>query len=154
MKNEFNVYIKFFFFFDCVLKFNLINSNYRQSWEQQPVHIKRKDSDYYKFLLSTPMMDTILREQHVLFTKNVDVTSYTNGMRETHNPPGRALPSIVWDFFGNDCSIRMLNPQTFVPQLHDLNGKNLYYFHIYTNFFFISLFSLASLKILNFKFII
>lgn len=69
------------------------------------------------------MLDTILREQHVLFTKNLDVTSYTNGIRETHNPPGRALPSIVWDFYGNDCSIRMLNPQTFVPQLHDLNGK-------------------------------
>lgn len=92
------------------------------SWEQQPVHIKRKDPDYYKFLLSTPMLDTILREQHVLFTKNLDVTSYTNGIRETHNPPGRALPSIVWDFYGNDCSIRMLNPQTFVPQLHDLNA--------------------------------
>lgn len=30
---------------------------------------------------------------------NLDVTSYTNGARETHNPPGRALPFTVWDFY-------------------------------------------------------
>ena len=73
--------------------------------------------------MSTPLLDSILRENHVLFTKNIDVTSYTDGVRETHNPPGRALPSIVWDYYENGCSIRMLNPQTFIPQLHELNGN-------------------------------
>ena len=73
--------------------------------------------------MSTPMLDSILRENHVLYTKNIDVTSYSDGVRETHNQEGRALPSTVWDFYSNSCSIRMLNPQTFIPQLHNLNGN-------------------------------
>ncbi len=33
--------------------------------------------------------------------------------RETHDPEGRAHPPVVWDFYNNGCSIRMINPQTF-----------------------------------------
>ena len=41
--------------------------------------------------------------QHVLFTKNLDVTSYADGKRETHNPDGRAYAPVVWDFYNNGC---------------------------------------------------
>lgn len=41
------------------------------------------------------------------------MTSYSDGQRETHNPEGRAYAPVVWDFFNNGCSLRMLNPQTF-----------------------------------------
>ena len=33
------------------------------------------------------------------FTTNIDLTSYVDGVRHTHNPTGRATPSIVWEFF-------------------------------------------------------
>uniref|UniRef100_A0A8C4ZB05 Bifunctional lysine-specific demethylase and histidyl-hydroxylase n=1 Tax=Gadus morhua TaxID=8049 RepID=A0A8C4ZB05_GADMO len=49
----------------------------------------------------------------VQYGVNLDVTSYTNGKRDTHNPPGRALPFSVWDFYSSGCSLRMLNPQAF-----------------------------------------
>ena len=26
---------------------------------------------------------------------------------------GRVFPAVLWDFYNNGCSIRMLNPQTF-----------------------------------------
>lgn len=76
-------------------------------------------------------------QEDVQYGVNLDITSYTNGMRETHNPPGRALPYTVWDFYKvtdppstfvsnlgdcplltsslpqSGCSIRMLNPQAF-----------------------------------------
>lgn len=87
------------------------------------MHVKRNKSDYYKWIVSTCILDKILRDNHILFTKNIDITSYFNGVRETHNPSGRAFPSVVWDYYLNDCSVRMLNPQTFIPQLHALNGK-------------------------------
>lgn len=38
-------------------------------------------------------------QDNVQYGVNLDVTSYTNGKRETHNPPGRALPYTVWDFY-------------------------------------------------------
>lgn len=38
-------------------------------------------------------------QENVQYGVNLDVTSYTNGKRETHNPPGRALPYTVWDFY-------------------------------------------------------
>ena len=38
-------------------------------------------------------------QDDVQFGVNLDVTSYINGKRDTHNPPGRALPYTVWDFY-------------------------------------------------------
>ena len=60
------------------------------SFEKRPIHIKRGQPDYYKHLLSTKVFDNMLRDQTVLFGKNLDVTSYSDGKRETHNPEGRA----------------------------------------------------------------
>ncbi|XP_015114225.1 ribosomal oxygenase 1 [Diachasma alloeum] len=95
---------------------------FRNNWEKAPLHIKRNRPSYYKLLMSTPQIDDILRRYHILFTKNLDITAYVNGKRETHNPEGRALPSVVWDYYANGCSVRMLNPQTFIPKLHNLNA--------------------------------
>ncbi|KAL6442849.1 hypothetical protein ACFW04_002719 [Cataglyphis niger] len=99
-----------------------IKNFFTQHWEKTPIHIKRNKPDYYKWIISTPVLDKMLRDNHILFTKNIDITSYVDGLRETHNPPGRALPSVVWDYYRNGCSVRMLNPQTFISQLHALNA--------------------------------
>lgn len=101
-----------------------IETFFKQTWEKKILHLKRKEPNYYQNLMSTSMLDKILREKRVLFGKNIDITSYSNGTRETHTPDGatRAFPSIVWDYYLNDCSVRMLNPQTFIPQLHALNA--------------------------------
>ncbi|XP_076299257.1 bifunctional lysine-specific demethylase and histidyl-hydroxylase NO66 isoform X2 [Lasioglossum baleicum] len=101
---------------------------FEKHWEQTAVHIKRDSNNYYKLLMSTPMLDKILRESYIQFTKNIDITSYENGVRETHNPIGRAVPSVVWDYYANGCSVRMLNPQTYIPKLHSLNATLQEYF--------------------------
>ncbi|XP_073672603.1 ribosomal oxygenase 1-like [Garra rufa] len=88
-------------------------SFFRDEWEKKPILIQRQNPDYYKGLFSTAEFDCILRNDDVQFGVNLDVTSYTNGKRETHNPPGRALPYNVWDFYESGCSLRMLNPQAF-----------------------------------------
>lgn len=82
-------------------------------WEKKHLLIKRKTSNYMNGLFSTQDFDDIMRHQYVEFTKNLDVTSYSDGERQTHNPAGRAYPPVVWDYFSNGCSLRMLNPQTF-----------------------------------------
>uniref|UniRef100_A0A8D3DVL2 Bifunctional lysine-specific demethylase and histidyl-hydroxylase n=1 Tax=Scophthalmus maximus TaxID=52904 RepID=A0A8D3DVL2_SCOMX len=86
---------------------------FRDTWEKKPILVQRENPHYYKGLFSTAEFDRILREEDVQFGVNLDVTSYTNGKRETHNPPGRALPFTVWDFYKSGCSLRMLNPQAF-----------------------------------------
>ncbi|XP_077443542.1 ribosomal oxygenase 1 [Stigmatopora argus] len=86
---------------------------FRETWEKKPILAQRKNPDYYKGLFSTEEFDRILRQEDVQYGVNLDVTSYTKGKRETHNPPGRALPLTVWDFYENGCSLRMLNPQAF-----------------------------------------
>ncbi|XP_035735119.1 ribosomal oxygenase 1-like [Vespa mandarinia] len=105
-----------------------IDNFFESNWEKTPVHIKRNNCNYYKVLMSTPILDKILREHYILFTKNIDITSYFNGTRETHNPSGRAVPTVVWDYYLNGCSVRMLNPQTFLPRLHTLNATLQEYF--------------------------
>ncbi|XP_028997528.1 ribosomal oxygenase 1 isoform X2 [Betta splendens] len=86
---------------------------FRDTWEKKPILVQRKNPDYYKGLFSTAEFDRILRQEDVQYGVNLDITTYTNGKRETHNPPGRALPFTVWDFYENGCSIRLLNPQAF-----------------------------------------
>ncbi len=42
----------------------------------------------------------LFRLQHrIMFTDNIDVTTYENGRRETHNPVGRAFAPVVWDYY-------------------------------------------------------
>lgn len=63
------------------------------------------------------MIDQILWKHNIKFSKNIDITSYTNGERQTHNPLGRATADRVWGFFEQGFSVRLLNPQTFIPQV-------------------------------------
>uniref|UniRef100_A0A672GHK6 Bifunctional lysine-specific demethylase and histidyl-hydroxylase n=1 Tax=Salarias fasciatus TaxID=181472 RepID=A0A672GHK6_SALFA len=103
----------YFCLFQCSsshLSFLIIH---RDTWEKKPIFVQRKNPHYYKGLFSTAEFDRILREDDVQFGVNLDVTSYTHGKRETHNPPGRALPFTVWDFYESGCSLRLLNPQAF-----------------------------------------
>ncbi|XP_045769412.1 bifunctional lysine-specific demethylase and histidyl-hydroxylase NO66 [Maniola jurtina] len=100
-----------------------------QIWEKKPLHIARNKSRYYNEIISTPLIDSMLRNENIQFTKNIDITSYVDGKRETHNPEGRAHPHLVWDFYLNGCSIRLLNPQTYISQLHLLNATLQEFFH-------------------------
>lgn len=84
-----------------------------QYWETKPLCVKRTVANYYKHLLSSKKIDNILRHNALYYTRNVDVVSYENGKRETHNPEGRAVPSAVWDYYQNGCSVRILNPQSY-----------------------------------------
>uniref|UniRef100_A0A1B6GDQ5 Bifunctional lysine-specific demethylase and histidyl-hydroxylase n=1 Tax=Cuerna arida TaxID=1464854 RepID=A0A1B6GDQ5_9HEMI len=101
----------------------------RQNWEKRPLLIQRENNrNYFSELLSTPAIDAMLRENVVCFTKHLDITSYTDGVRETHNVLGRAQPNLVWDFYSNGCSVRLLNPQAFLPKIHALNATLQEYF--------------------------
>lgn len=98
-------------------------------WEKKPLHISRNKPTYYKEIISTPIIDDMLRNENIQFTKNIDITSYEDGKRETHNPEGRAYPHSVWDYYLNGCSIRLLNPQTYIPKLHLLNATMQEFFN-------------------------
>ena len=38
-------------------------------------------------------------QENIQFGVNVDVTTFSDGKRETHNPAGRAHAPVVWDFY-------------------------------------------------------
>ncbi|CAN0092926.1 unnamed protein product [Bubo scandiacus] len=84
-------------------------------WERAPLLVRRGDPGYYAGLFSTADFEAALRGGEVHFGTHLDVTSYAEGVRETHNPSGRALPAVVWDFYQNGCSLRLLSPQAFSP---------------------------------------
>ncbi|XP_053951676.1 bifunctional lysine-specific demethylase and histidyl-hydroxylase NO66 [Anastrepha ludens] len=98
-------------------------------WESGACLIKRKGSNYYSHLISFESIDQMLLKNHVEFTKNIDITSYENGERKTLNPVGRAMPPVVWDHYGQGCSVRLLNPHTFLRELFRLNTTLQEYFH-------------------------
>ncbi|XP_037813412.1 bifunctional lysine-specific demethylase and histidyl-hydroxylase NO66 isoform X2 [Lucilia sericata] len=106
-----------------------VDDFFAKYWEQKACLIKRQQSNYFGHLISFEAIDQMLLKNHVEFTKNIDVTSYKNGVRETLNPEGRAMPPVVWDHYGQGCSIRLLNPQTFLPGLFTLSTTMQEYFH-------------------------
>ena len=84
--------------------------------------IKRNQKDYYFGVFSTSYLDKILKERQLIFTKNIDLTIYDNDERKTHNPSGKAYPAVVWDYYQNGCSVRLLNPQTYSRSVWKLNS--------------------------------
>jgi len=97
-------------------------------WEQKPLLIKRHHLTYNDGWFSTNEMDDILRKHRVYFSVNLDVTSYRDGKRETHNPTGRAHAPVVWDYYENGCSVRFLNPQAFSHSVWKLTSLLQEYF--------------------------
>ncbi|XP_063696440.1 bifunctional lysine-specific demethylase and histidyl-hydroxylase NO66 [Culicoides brevitarsis] len=101
-------------------------------WEKKFLHVKRNDPKYYKHLMSVKSIDQMLRENHIQYTRNIDITSYINGQRVTKNPEGRAKSSEVWDFYEEGCSIRILNPQSYIDEVYKMNAQIQEYFHCMT----------------------
>lgn len=99
-------------------------------WEKKPKVIKRSSArDYYSSLLSVEIINSMLKENHLEYTKNIDVTSYRDGVRETHNPGGRAIVPAIWSYYDDGCSLRILNPQTFHQPIYKMNAKLQELFH-------------------------
>ncbi|XP_055923296.1 bifunctional lysine-specific demethylase and histidyl-hydroxylase NO66 [Eupeodes corollae] len=98
-------------------------------WEKAPCLIERNNPSYFSKLISFEMIDQMLINNHIEFTKNIDITSYKNGIRETLNPEGRAIPPVVWDHYSNGCSIRLLNPQTYLDGIFAMNSSLQEMFH-------------------------
>jgi lysine-specific demethylase/histidyl-hydroxylase NO66 len=82
-------------------------------WEKEAMLIKRSNFNFYKSWFSCSELDKILRCQNLDFTTNIDVTTYVNDEKKSHSPEGKAYAPIVWDFFQQGCSIRLLNPSTY-----------------------------------------
>lgn len=101
---------------------------FNSKWEKVPVRIRRNESSYYQDILTTQKLQTIFLENNLMYTRNVDVVSYTNNKRETHNAEGRAVPAALWDYYKNGCSIRILNPHTYCSKLHVLLASLQEYF--------------------------
>lgn len=43
-------------------------------------------------------------------------------------PVGRAVPSKLWDYYNDGCSIRVLNPQTYDENIHSIISNLQEYF--------------------------
>lgn len=82
-------------------------------WEKMPMLVRREDPDYNKSWFSCKEFDKILRNHKLEFTTNIDVVTYVDEQKQTHNKEGRAFAPLVWDFFHQGCSIRLLNPSTY-----------------------------------------
>ncbi|XP_034109529.1 bifunctional lysine-specific demethylase and histidyl-hydroxylase NO66 [Drosophila albomicans] len=102
---------------------------FQRYWEQNACQVVRRKANYFSHLMSFPMIEEMLLKNHLEFTTNIDITSYENGKRETHNPDGRAMPPTVWGYYSNGCSVRILNPSTYLVKLRALCTRLQEFFH-------------------------
>ncbi|CAH1402056.1 unnamed protein product [Nezara viridula] len=114
--------------FEKILGSISVDTFMSEYWEKGPVHIPCHTTNTFNSLISTERIDSVLRDRVVTFGKHLDVTSYSDGKRETHNLEGRANAHVVWDFYSNGCSIRLLNPQYFFHSVHCYNAMLQEYF--------------------------
>ncbi|EDX01220.1 bifunctional lysine-specific demethylase and histidyl-hydroxylase NO66 [Drosophila yakuba] len=106
-----------------------VNHFFDDFWEHTAFVVQRKNPHYYSKLISFKMIDEMLVRHRLDFTINVDVTTYKNGKRETLNPEGRALPPVVWGLYSEGCSIRILNPSTYLVGLRQVCSIMQEFFH-------------------------
>ncbi|KAJ8984383.1 hypothetical protein NQ317_003531 [Molorchus minor] len=101
---------------------------FERYWERETLFVGRNRASYYGNILTTEKLDGIFREFPLYYTRNVDVVSYENGIKEVHNEEGRVVASALYDFYSNGCSIRVLNPQTYDQKVHLLIATLQEYF--------------------------
>lgn len=65
--------------FEWLLNPISVNEFMGKYWEQKSLLIKRQQKNYFSHLISFEAIDQMLLNNHVEFTKNLDVTSYKNG---------------------------------------------------------------------------
>lgn len=97
-------------------------------WEQKALFVSRNQETYYHQILTTERLDGIFRDFPLYYTRNVDVVSYENGVKEVHNIEGRVAAATLYDYYTNGCSIRVLNPQTYDQKVHLLIATLQEYF--------------------------
>lgn len=90
-----------------------IKEFFSEYWEKKPMLIRRENPEHNKAWFSCKEFDNILRNHTLEFTTNIDVVTYIDEVKQNHNKEGRAFAPLVWDFFQQGCSIRLLNPQTY-----------------------------------------
>ena len=56
--------------------------------------------------LILPKFGNLEFQQYLEYSVNIDIASYENGERFTHNPEGQAVPQVVWDYFQVICRHR------------------------------------------------
>ncbi|XP_053695560.1 bifunctional lysine-specific demethylase and histidyl-hydroxylase NO66 [Sabethes cyaneus] len=118
--------------FGWVIQPTSVDDFMAQYWEKKPLLVQRANPAFYSTLLSRGQIDEMLRKHNIEYTKNIDVTSYREGERKTHNPDGRVLPPDMWSFYEEGCSIRMLNPQTYLSGVYEMNVALQEFFHCMT----------------------
>lgn len=68
-----------------------------------------------------PRSPAPLRRSGLQYGRNVDLARYSRARgRTTHNGAGAASAADVWRQFAAGCSVRVLHPQRWVPQVHAL----------------------------------
>lgn len=66
--------------FEWLLNPVKVEDFFAKYWESKSCFIKRRQSNYFSHLISFEAIDQMLLQNHLEFTKNVDVTSYKNGI--------------------------------------------------------------------------
>lgn len=84
---------------------------YQHLWEREAVLVWLQDHTYYQGLFSIADLDSILGNEEVQFGLHLDAALYLNGLLETLNPPGQALPAAASSLYQAGCSLLLLCPQ-------------------------------------------
>ncbi|CAF0809249.1 unnamed protein product, partial [Didymodactylos carnosus] len=95
---------------------------FKRTWQKSSLLVRRHNKSHYNGLFSTEMFDRILRENVLEYGDNIDITFYnpTTNKKELHNSIGRVYAAKAWDFYNQNCSIRLLNPQTYSDEVWKL----------------------------------
>jgi len=87
-------------------------------YSKKAMVIKRSNSEYYNNVFPTSAFYNIFRQNFVEYGVNINVAKYTNGLRTTHNPEGRAYAGAIHSFISQGMSVQCINPQTFDKNIH------------------------------------
>jgi lysine-specific demethylase/histidyl-hydroxylase NO66 len=96
---------------------------FAEYFEKRPLVIKRNRPDYYKGWYSSEDIRKLLREHNCKTGRDIDVTNYVDGVRQTFGMDGRATFDTVWRKHTNEgCSLRVLCPQEHSNTVSEMLG--------------------------------
>ncbi|KAI6190333.1 Bifunctional lysine-specific demethylase and histidyl-hydroxylase [Aphelenchoides bicaudatus] len=97
-----------------------IQTFFEEIYGKRAMVIQRRSPDYYKQVFPTTAFYRMFQENFLEYGVNINIASYANGVRQTHNPNGRAYAGAIRSFIDQNKSVQCVNPQSFNQDIHYL----------------------------------
>ncbi|XP_017843906.2 bifunctional lysine-specific demethylase and histidyl-hydroxylase NO66 [Drosophila busckii] len=89
-------------------------------WEKRACVVQRRSQNFFKALTSSSMLSSMLSLHRLEFGSQVEVLKWRYGCNQAPQPMGRAMPSVVWNYYNAGYALLFNQASSYVIGVRQL----------------------------------